>query len=229
MDRYSIKSQRSLSRSKTSSHLWRFERLKNRSKSKLKTREGRTKYGGRRSEHKEASSDSNCGEDSEDTCKDLSITYKRPKPTPFTTRISRFRYHQKAKLSRNIKVYEGNKDLEDHLGIFLAAAGKEEWLISSWKNSHNKRGMLRIHRKSMVSKEVFMHNHGHPELVKKLNDKIPNIMDEMFERLRAFIIGEVMTGSVEVARAPQWDKGNAYVGFFGGQERIRGRSGPREF
>ncbi|GJV18657.1 hypothetical protein Tco_1367677 [Tanacetum coccineum] len=38
---------------------------------------------------------------------------------------------------------------------------------------------------------AFMHGHGHPELTKKLNDKIPKTVDEMFERVRAFIRGEV--------------------------------------
>ncbi|GJV42001.1 hypothetical protein Tco_1420441 [Tanacetum coccineum] len=100
----SRKSQRSLSQSKTSSHLRRSERLENKSKSKAKTREGRTKSRGRRSEYKGMSSDSYCGEDSEDTCEDLSTPYKRPKPTSFTTRITRFKYHRRTKLPRNTKV-----------------------------------------------------------------------------------------------------------------------------
>ncbi|GKB59226.1 hypothetical protein Tco_0915412 [Tanacetum coccineum] len=87
------KSQRSLTRGKTSSHLRRSKRLENRSKSKARTREGRAKSRGRRSEHKEASSDTNCVEDLKDTYEDLSTPYKRPKPTLFTTRITRFRFH----------------------------------------------------------------------------------------------------------------------------------------
>ncbi|GJQ91080.1 hypothetical protein Tco_0002219 [Tanacetum coccineum] len=50
---------------------------------------------------------------------------------------------------------------------------------------------------------AFMHGHKHPELAKKLNDKIPKTVDEMFERVRAFIRGEVTAGLVEVARASQ--------------------------
>ncbi|GJS70905.1 reverse transcriptase domain-containing protein [Tanacetum coccineum] len=37
---------------------------------------------------------------------------------------------------------------------------------------------------------AFMHGHDHPELAKKLNDQIPKIVDEMWERVRAFIKGE---------------------------------------
>ncbi|GKE10979.1 hypothetical protein Tco_1414530 [Tanacetum coccineum] len=42
---------------------------------------------------------------------------------------------------------------------------------------------------------TFMHGHGHPELSKKLNDKIPKAVDEMFERVRDFIRGEAVAGS----------------------------------
>ncbi|GJY84319.1 hypothetical protein Tco_0497695, partial [Tanacetum coccineum] len=89
--------------------------------SQAKAKEGGTKSRTRRSGHKETSSDSEYEEDSEDTYEDLSTPYKRPKPTPFTTRITRFKYYRRAKLLRKIKVYEGSKDLEDHLGIFSAA------------------------------------------------------------------------------------------------------------
>ncbi|GKF49883.1 hypothetical protein Tco_0143134, partial [Tanacetum coccineum] len=37
---------------------------------------------------------------------------------------------------------------------------------------------------------AFTHGHGHPELAKKLNDKIPKTVDEMWERVRAFIKGD---------------------------------------
>ncbi|GJU79552.1 hypothetical protein Tco_1281917 [Tanacetum coccineum] len=42
--------------------------------------------------------DSSYEGDSEDTCEDLSTPYKRLKPTPFTSRITRFRHHRRAKL-----------------------------------------------------------------------------------------------------------------------------------
>ncbi|GJX51999.1 hypothetical protein Tco_0403806 [Tanacetum coccineum] len=51
-----------------------------------------------------------------------------------------------------------------------------------------------------------MHGHNHPELANKLNDKIPNTVDEMLGRVRAFIKGEVATGITQVVTAPQWDK-----------------------
>nr|GEU56885.1 reverse transcriptase domain-containing protein [Tanacetum cinerariifolium] len=54
---------------------------------------------------------------------------------------------------------------------------------------------------------AFMHGHGHPKLAKKLNDKIPKTVDEMFERVRAFIRGEVVAGSAEMVHPSQGDKG----------------------
>ncbi|GJU38343.1 hypothetical protein Tco_1191300 [Tanacetum coccineum] len=81
----------------------------------------------------------------------------------------------------------------------------------------------------MLRISAFMHGHGHPELAKKLNDKMPNIVDDMFKRVIAFIRGEAASGSTEVAMAPQWDKGVTRPGWSGGQERARGRGGLREF
>nr|GEW25584.1 reverse transcriptase domain-containing protein [Tanacetum cinerariifolium] len=56
--------------------------------------------------------------------------------------------------------------------------------------------------------EAFMHGHGHPELAKKLNEKIPKRVDEMFKRVRVFIRGEVVAGSAEMVRPSQGDKGD---------------------
>ncbi|GJR78537.1 hypothetical protein Tco_0149322 [Tanacetum coccineum] len=60
------------------------------------------------------------------------LTHPTKDPTPFTLRITRFKYHRRVKLPRNIRVYEGNKDPEDHLSIFSAAAEQEEWPMPVW-------------------------------------------------------------------------------------------------
>ncbi|GKD84177.1 hypothetical protein Tco_1351016, partial [Tanacetum coccineum] len=54
---------------------------------------------------------------------------------------------------------------------------------------------------------AFMHGHGYPELAKKLNDKILKTVDEMLERVKAFIRGEVAARSTEMVRPSQGDKG----------------------
>ncbi|GJT18572.1 hypothetical protein Tco_0877278 [Tanacetum coccineum] len=120
-----------------------------------------------------------------DTCKDLSTPYKRPKSTAFPSRITRFKYHRRAKLLRNIKVYKGSKDLEDHLGIFSAATEQEEWPMAIWCK-------MFCQTLSGAARNWF-------------HDLDPK-MDEMFEKVRAFIRGEVAAVSVEIVRAPQWDQ-----------------------
>nr|GEU87889.1 reverse transcriptase domain-containing protein [Tanacetum cinerariifolium] len=174
--------------------------------------------------------------------------HDQPKPTPFTTRITRLKYHRRAKIPRkNIKVYKGCKDSEDHLGIFSAVAELEEWTMPIWckmfcqtlsgaarnwfdnldpksvdnfkelsqkfleEFSQQKRyakDPTKIHgikkrlneglqefmeRFKLESSHIkgvppvlrisaFMHSHGHPELARKLKNKIPKTVDELFKR-----------------------------------------------
>nr|GEV02196.1 hypothetical protein [Tanacetum cinerariifolium] len=232
---------------------------------KKKAKREKSTSRGKRSRYQETSSDSEHEEGSEDTYEDLNSPYKRPKPTPFTQRITRFRYHRSAKLPRNITMYEGNKDSEYHLGIFLAATEQEEWLMPVWckmfrqtlggevrnwfddldpksvesfeelsqkfleeflqqnryakdpteihgikrrQNEGLQNFMDRFKFESSHTKRVpsvlrisaFMHGHGHPKLAKTFNDKILKIVDEMFERVRAFIRREVAACSAEMVR-----------------------------
>ncbi|GJZ27802.1 hypothetical protein Tco_0572449 [Tanacetum coccineum] len=199
-----------MSRSKTPSHLRISERLENQSKLKAKSRGERTTSRGRRFERREVGSDTKGEGDSEDSREDLNVPYKRPKPTPFTTRITRFKYHEKAKLLRNVKVYEGSKDSEDHLGISRLQRSRRNGICRYDKDPTEIYGMKRrmneglqafmdwfkfesSHIKGVppvLRISAFMHGNGHLELAKKLNDKTPNTIDEMFERVRAFTRGE---------------------------------------
>ncbi|GJR03425.1 reverse transcriptase domain-containing protein [Tanacetum coccineum] len=291
--RSTSKSQKTPSKNKEPTHLRRSIRLEDQSTTKEKARRERSKSREKRSRHQEISSDSEHEEGLEDAYKDLNSPYKRPKPTPFTQRITRFKYHRRAILPRNIRVYEGNKDPEDHLGIFSAAVEQEEWLMPVWckmfgqtlggaaqnwfddldPKSVDSFGELsqkfleefsqqKIYAKDMteiygikrrqneglqafmdrfksesshikgvppvLSISAFMHGHGHPELAKKLNDKIPKTADEMFERVRAFIRGEVATRSAEMVRPSQGDKGYVRLTWSGVPEKARNRGGPRK-
>ncbi|GJW22676.1 hypothetical protein Tco_0033298 [Tanacetum coccineum] len=242
--RSASKSQRTPSRTKEPTHLRTSRRLEDRSITKEKVKKERSKSRRKRSGHQEASSDSKYEEGSEDAYEDLNSPYKRPKPTPFTQKITRFKYHRTVKLPRNIRVYEGNKDLEDHFGIFSVAANVDSFEELSQKfleefsqqkryakdpteihgiNRRQNEGlqafMDRFKSESSHIKGVplvlrisaYMHGHGHPELAKKLNDKIPKTVDEMFERVSAFIRGEVAAGSVEMVRPSQGDKGSLEI------------------
>nr|GEV99756.1 reverse transcriptase domain-containing protein [Tanacetum cinerariifolium] len=178
------------------------------------------------------------------------------------------RRERRAKLPWNISVYEGDKDLKDHLGIFSVVAEQEEWPMHVWckmfcqtlggatrnwfddldpksvdsfvelsqkflkefsqqkrcakdpteidgikrrQNEGLQAFMDRFKSKSLHIKGVplvlcisaFMHGHGHPELAKKLNDKIPKSVDKMFERVR----GEVADGSAEMVYPSQGGQG----------------------
>ncbi|GJS06282.1 hypothetical protein Tco_0363078 [Tanacetum coccineum] len=256
------KGKKGLPKGKEPSRLRRSKRLENRSRTKERARRKKSKPRERRSEYQETSTDSESDEGSEDTCEDLNSPYKRPKPTPFTPRITRFKYQWRAKLPRNISVYEGNKDPKDHLSIFSAAAEQEERPMPICQKfleefSQQKRyvkdpteihGIKRRQNESLqtfmdrfksesshikgappvLRISVFMHGHGYLKLTKKLNDKIPKTMDEMFERVKAFIRGEMAAGSTEMVRPFQGDKGNTRPVWFGGQKRARNRNGPKE-
>ncbi|GKA45605.1 hypothetical protein Tco_0738401 [Tanacetum coccineum] len=73
-----------------------------------------------------------------------------------------------------------------------------------------------------------MHGHGHPELAKKLNDKIPKTVDEMFKRVRAFIRVKVDARSAEMVHPSQGDKGYVRPAWSEGPEKARNRGSPRE-
>ncbi|GKE62859.1 hypothetical protein Tco_1513226 [Tanacetum coccineum] len=181
----------------------------------------------KRSGHQKTSSDFEYEEGSDDAFEDLNSPYKNPKPTPFSQRITHFKYHKRAKLPGNIRVYEGNKDPEDHLEILGIKRRQNEGLQAFMdrfksESSHIK-GVPPVLRIS-----AFMHGHSHPELAKKLNDKIPKMVDEMFERVRAFIRGEVAAGSAEMVCPSQGDKGYVRSAGTRGPERNRNKGGPRE-
>ncbi|GKF06544.1 hypothetical protein Tco_0037212 [Tanacetum coccineum] len=52
-----------------------------------------------------------------------------------------------------------------------------------------------------------MHGHSHPDLAKKLNDKILKTIDEMWERFMDYIRGETAANTTKVIRSPRWEKG----------------------
>ncbi|GJV42714.1 reverse transcriptase domain-containing protein [Tanacetum coccineum] len=291
--RFASKSQKTPFKNQESTHLRRSRRLEYRSMTNEKVRKERSKPGRKRSGHQEASSNSEYEKGSEDAYEDLNSPYKRPKPAPFTQRITRFKYHRRAKLPWNIRVYEGNQDHEDHLGILLAAAEQEEWPMPVWckmfrqtlggvarnwfdgldpksvdsfkklsqkflkefsqqkryaKNPTEIHGIKRRHNEGLqafidrlkfknshikgvppiLRISAFMHGHGRLELAKKLNDKIPKTVDEMFKRVRAFIKGEVATGSAEMVRPSQGDKRYVRPAWSRISEKARNRGGLRE-
>ncbi|GKF90006.1 hypothetical protein Tco_0263969 [Tanacetum coccineum] len=74
---------------------------------------------------------------------------------------------------------------------------KHSWIILRQKVRTSK-AVLRI--------SAFMHGHDCPGLAKKLNEKIPKTIDEIWERVRAFIRRETDVDTTEVIRSPRWEK-----------------------
>nr|GEV07972.1 reverse transcriptase domain-containing protein [Tanacetum cinerariifolium] len=64
---------------------------------------------------------------------------------------------------------------------------------------------------SVLRISTFMHGHSHPELAKKLNDKIAKTIDEIWKRVRAFIRGEMAADNIEVIRSSWWEKSEILV------------------
>ncbi|GKB98784.1 putative nucleotidyltransferase, ribonuclease H [Tanacetum coccineum] len=239
------KRQKSVSRGKGTSKSHRSVRSEARSRSKSKS--VKSKPQSVRASRRKSSSDSRYDTVSDSGSEDLSMPYRRPKPMPFTSRITHFRYHRRAKLPPNVRVYEGNKDPEDHLSISSAAAEQEEWPMPQKRydkdpteihgikrkpNEGLQAFMARFKAESADIKGVppvlrisaFMPRHGHPELAKKLNDKIPKTVDKMWERVRAFIRGETATNMTEAIRSPRWEKSVGKASWSENQNGSRNRS-----
>ncbi|GJV95603.1 putative reverse transcriptase domain-containing protein [Tanacetum coccineum] len=137
------------------------------------------------------------------TYEDLNSPYKRPKPPPFTQRITRFKYHRRAKLPRNIMVYEGNKDLEDHLNTFEELSQK--FLEDSSQQKRYAKDPTEIHgikRRQNEGLQAFMDRFNFESSHIK---GVPPVL-----RISAFMHGhgEVVVGLAEMVRPSQWDKGN---------------------
>ncbi|GKB89540.1 hypothetical protein Tco_0961812, partial [Tanacetum coccineum] len=184
------------------------------------------------------SSDSEYEEGSDDAFEDLNSPYKKPKPTPFTQRITHFKYHKRAKLPWNIRLRGAKSEV---LGRIFATKiyAKDPTEIHGIKRRQNEGLQAFMDRFKSESSHIkgvppvlrisaFMHGHSHPELAKKLNNKIPKTVNEMFERVRAFIRGEVVAGSAEMVCPSQGDKGYVCLAWTRGPERARNRGGPRE-
>ncbi|GKD25862.1 hypothetical protein Tco_1232076 [Tanacetum coccineum] len=147
-------------------------------------------------------SSSNSGYDtvSDSGSEDLSMPYRRTKPMPFTSRIIRFRYHRWAKLPPKVRVYEWSKDPKDHLSIFSAATDLDPKSVDGFEELSSK-FLKEFTQQKRIS--AFIHGHGHPELAKKLNDKIPKTVDEMWAKVRAFIRVETAADTTEAIRSPR--------------------------
>ncbi|GJW96853.1 hypothetical protein Tco_0178661 [Tanacetum coccineum] len=137
---------------------------------------------------------------------------------------------------RQAQTLNMKKDPEDLIGIFSVVACLRGLCRCLFGAKCLQAFMDRFKSESSHIKGVppvlrisaFMHGHGHPELAKKLNDKIPQTVDEMFERVRAIIKGEVAVGSAEMVRPSQGDKGYVRPAWPGMSEKNKNGGSLRE-
>ncbi|GJY10821.1 hypothetical protein Tco_0756337 [Tanacetum coccineum] len=172
--RFVGKSQRNPS--KEPLHHRRSRRLESRSRTKEKTRREKSKSKGKRSEHHRTSSDSEYEE---------AAAEQEEWPMPIWCKMIR---QTLGGAARNWFDDLDPKNVDSFEELSLQAFMDR----FKFESSHIK-GVPPV-------LSAFMHGHGHLELAKKFNDKIPKTVDEMFERVRAFISGEVFTSSVEMIK-----------------------------
>ncbi|GJX78143.1 hypothetical protein Tco_0324954 [Tanacetum coccineum] len=146
------KHRKSVSRKKGTSKSHRSVRSEALSRSKSKS--VKSKPQSVRASRRKSSSDLRYDTVSDSGSQDLSMPYRRPKPMPFTSRITRFRYHRRAKLPPNVRVYEGNKDPEDHLSISSAAAEQEEWPMPVYNEQAKKHGYTSRTKNMLTEKQA---------------------------------------------------------------------------
>ncbi|GJR05112.1 hypothetical protein Tco_0528096 [Tanacetum coccineum] len=220
------KIQKTPSKNKEPTHLRRSRRLEDRSTTKEKPRKERSKSRGKRSRRQEISSDSEHEEGSEDAYEDLNSPYKRPKPTLFTHRITRFKYHRRSKLLRNIRVYEGNKDPEDHLDSQRIKRRQNEGLQAFIDRFMSE--SLHIKGVPSVLCIQLYEGHGHRNSQRCLMTRYPNSWTKC-SKSHGLGVGEVVAGSANlVLSSSQGDKGYVRPAWSGVPEKARNRGGPRE-
>ncbi|GJW25545.1 hypothetical protein Tco_0039356 [Tanacetum coccineum] len=172
-------------------------------RSRSKSKSVKSKPQSVRASRRKSSSYSGYDTVSDSGSEDLSMPYRRPKPMPFTSRITRFRYHRRAKLSPNVRPRPKSVREFDELSSKLL----DEFSLAEECTHQEVPPVLRI--------SAFMHGHGHPELAKKLNDKIPKTVDEMWERVR---------DTTEAIRSPRWEKSVGKASWLENQNGSRNRS-----
>ncbi|GKC59512.1 reverse transcriptase domain-containing protein, partial [Tanacetum coccineum] len=158
----------------------------------------------------------------------------------FTPRIRYFDIPKRIRIPSHVKTYDGSKDPEDHLKIFRQLPSyddlKEAFLANYLQQKKCIKDPVEIHhieqregestedfvwRFKTKSRDVkgapevmrilgFMHGITNPELIKRLHDKIPKFVDEMWKITTAFLRGEVAAGNQERKNTfPPWKQQDA--------------------
>ncbi|GJV49534.1 hypothetical protein Tco_1439746 [Tanacetum coccineum] len=136
--------------------------------------------------------------------------------------------HWKSKSTKqsHVKTYDESEDSEDHLKIFQAAAKQKKCIKDLVEIRHIKQREWEstedfVRRFKIESRDVkgapevmrisgFMHGIMNPELIKRLYDKIPKSIDEIWKITTSFLRGEVAAGNQERKKTfPPWKQQDA--------------------
>nr|GEW80850.1 hypothetical protein [Tanacetum cinerariifolium] len=134
---------------------------------------------------------------------------------------------KKNQAERRTTCINPSEDLEDHLKIFQVAAKTERWAMPTWchmfistltgnarRDGESTKDFVR--RYKLESRDVkgeqecmrisgFVHGIKNPELIKRLDDKIPKTVDEMMKVTTSFPRGEMAASNHERKKTfPPW-------------------------
>ncbi|GKA09666.1 hypothetical protein Tco_0688997 [Tanacetum coccineum] len=122
---------------------------------------------------------------------DMSLPWRRQKVDAFTRRISDFSEDKRRRMPANVKTYDGTGDPDDHLKIFESAATIENWPQPvAFRLNFTQRKKCAKNPVELARISGFMNGINNPELIKRLNDRVPQTFDELMKRTRSFIQGE---------------------------------------
>ncbi|GJU28196.1 hypothetical protein Tco_1166817 [Tanacetum coccineum] len=134
---------------------------------------------------------------------DLSQPWTCEEINPFTPRIWHFDF-PRTRMPSHVKTYNGSGDLEDHLKLFQSAAKTE-------RGGESTKDFMERYKAEVLDVEGgpecmkisgFMHGITHPELIKRLYEKISRLMDEIYRVTTSFLQGEVTAFSHSQKKEP---------------------------
>ncbi|GJW44787.1 hypothetical protein Tco_0073586 [Tanacetum coccineum] len=144
---------------------------------------------------------------------------------PFIPRIWHFDF-PRTRMPSHVKTYDGSGDPKDHLKLFQSAVKteRENYLQQTkhikdlveihhikQRDGESTKDFMERYKAKVLDVEGapecmkisgFMHGITHPELIKRLYEKIPRSMDEMYRVTMSFLQGEVAAFSHSRKKAP---------------------------
>ncbi|GJX10105.1 hypothetical protein Tco_0199964 [Tanacetum coccineum] len=126
----------------------------------------------------------------EDEDEDMSRPWRRQKVDAFTRRISDFSEDKKRRMPANVKTYDGNQKCAKN-PVELARVKQRQRESTSAYVERYKDECIHVKACPEILKiSGFMNGINNPELIKRLNDRVPQTFDELMKRTRSFIQGE---------------------------------------